>query len=226
MNRTHWFLHAILIWGLILPTTSSAQLAIGAKFGGGVASVQAENINLPGIPGVIFSWEAGLIAQKSLTERWALQPELSYIRKGYEAAEQQPAFGRFIVDADIITDYLELDLNAKFFLTNKQDVGWYLIGGPYVGYILNGAFQGEQGFVGLSSPFKEELTYGENGISRFDLGVNVGLGGQFDLGRPWFFAELRYSQGLININNVGEGSIRNYAFLAQFGWIIYLEGDK
>jgi len=37
---------------------------------------------------------------------------------------------------------------------------------------------------------------------------------------------LRYSQGLININNVGEGSIRNYAFLAQFGWIIYLEGDK
>lgn len=226
MKNTYWLIYTLLICGLTHSTNSFAQLAAGVKFGGGIASVQAKDVNLPTIPGSIFSWEAGLIAQKNLTGRWALQPELTFIRKGYEAAEQQAAFGRFIADGDIVINYLELDLNAKYFLSNKQDVGWYVIGGPYLGYAINGFFQGEEGLIGLTTPFKESLAFGGNGVGRFDAGVNIGLGGQFDLGRPWFFAELRYSQGLLNINNVGDGSIRNYAFLAQFGWIIYLEGDK
>ena len=226
MKNTNSLFYSLLIFLLTLPATGFAQLAIGPSFAGGIASVQAQDVNLPTIPGAIFSWEAGFMVQKNFSDKWAAQPELSYFRKGYEAAEQQPAFGRFIADGDIITNYLELNLNAKYFLSNKQDVAWYVMGGPYVGYILNGSFQGEEGLVGLSSPFKEDLTFGENGISRFDMGVNIGLGGQFDLGRPWFFIEFRYSQGLANTNNVGDGSIRNYTFMGQFGWLIYLEGDR
>lgn len=223
-----WTGRVVLIAGLLAGAIASAQaqLAIGPQFGLGVASAQTNDLNLPEGPGLIFSWQAGVMLQKTLNERWAVQPELSFIRKGYEAVSQEPGFGRFIFDGDIVTDYLECSVLGKFFLSSKQDTDWYLIGGPYFGYITRGVFTGEEGLPGLTRPFEEELVFGEEGINRFDLGAHIGFGGQFDLGKPWFFAELRYSQGLLNINGGDQGSVRNYGLNGVFGWFIYLNGDR
>lgn len=225
MHKATWPLY-VAFFIIVLPIMGYTQLAIGPKFGGGVSSVQDIEGEFPNIPGVVFSYQAGAIAQKNLSKRWALQAELSYIRKGFEVAEQGLAFNRFFEDADYVLDYAALDVSSKFFLVSKQDIDWYVLAGPYVSVMFTGSFQGKEGFVGLSTPFNEPLSYGENGFSRFDAGVNIGLGGQFDLGVPWFFAELRYTQGFTDILNVGQGTIRNYSLMGQFGWIFYLDGDR
>lgn len=213
--------------GFLWPLAATAQFAVGAKFGAGITSTQAKDVDLPSIPGVIFSWQAGLMAQKNFNKKWALQHELLFIRKGYEAVEQGIAFGSFIFDGDIVTDYLEWGIGAKYFLLANNDTDIYLLAGPYAGYMVRGRFQGERGLAGLTSPFSQELEYGEEGIDRFDLGLNFGFGGQFDLGKLWFFAEVRYAQGLWNINGDNlDGSIRNYGAYATIGWMGYLSGDK
>ena len=219
----------LIIWGLCIgiPAMAKAQFAIGPKFGAGLTAVQGEGVELADAPGVLFGWQWGVMAQKNFNKRWAVQPELLYIRKGYEAIEQDIAFGTFIFDGDIVTVYVELSLGAKFFLISKNDTDLYLLLGPYFGYLARGRFQGEEGLAGLTSPFNFELTFGSEGLDRFDFGFNSGIGGQFDLGKVWFFAEARYGQGLWNINGSAlEGSLKNYGFHATFGWFIYLSGDR
>lgn len=214
--------------------TAHAQSALGVKFGANLTSIQAKSLDDPDVPALLFGIQTGLIFQKNLTNKWAIQPELLYIRKGYEAFEQTAALNTFIFDGDIKLDYLEIDLNAKYFLVAKNDVDWYLLAGPYFAYALDGRFEGEQGFPGLTSPFELNLYEEGNGLetvnfgtnNRFDMGFNVGFGGQFDLGKVWFFAEARYSQGILNLNGDSSASARNYGIYATFGWFVYLQGDK
>ncbi len=226
------FISALLIvFGLL---TTHAQTTLGLKLGANLTSIQAKGLEDLDVPALVFGIQAGAFVQKNLNEKWAIQPELIYIQKGYEAIEQGIAFNTFIFDADVRLDYLELDANAKYFLLANSDTDVYLIGGPYVGYAIRGRFTGEQGLPGLTSDFNIDLYDDNNGLEnvnlgtneRLDLGVNIGLGGQFDLGKVWFFAEARYSQGLLNLNGDSSATARNYGIYANFGWFIYLNGDK
>jgi len=214
--------------------TVQAQTTLGVKFGANLTSIQAEGLDDTDVPALTFGIQGGFFLQHNLHEKWALQPELLYIQKGYEAIEQAIAFNTFIFDADVKLDYLELDANVKYFLLANSDTDVYLIGGPYFAYAIRGRFTGDQGLPGLTSAFDVDLYADNNGLEninlgtneRFDLGVNIGLGGQFDLGKVWFFAEARYSQGLLNLNGDSTATARNFGIYANFGWFVYLNGDK
>jgi len=221
----------LIAFGLL---SAPSQTTLGAKFGANLTSIQAEGLEDPDVPALTFGIQAGLFLQRNLNEKWAIQPELLYIQKGYEAVEQGIALNTFIFDGDIKLDYLEFDANAKYFLIANNDTDLYLIGGPYFAYAIRGRFTGDQGLPGLSSPFDIDLYEEGNGLenvnfgtnNRFDMGVNVGFGGQFDLGKVWFFAETRYSQGLLNLNGDSSATARNFGIYANFGWFVYLQGDK
>lgn len=211
-----------------------AQTTLGVKFGANLTAIQAEGLEDSDVPALNFGIQGGLFIQKNITEKWAIQPELLYIQKGYEAFEQGLALNTFIFDGDVKLDYLEFDANAKYFLLANNDTDVYLIGGPYIAYAIRGRFTGDQGLPGLTSPFEFDLYEDSNGLGnvnlgtnrRLDLGVNLGFGGQFDLGKVWFFAEARYSQGLLNLNGNSSATARNYGIYANFGWFVYLNGDK
>ena len=101
----------------------------------------------------------------------------------------------------IALSYLNIPLMGKYYLTKGLSVE----AGPQIGFLLAA---------------KNEKIDVKNSFNTFDFGVNFGLGYKLDNGLNF---GVRYNQGLTDINNIDNSSIKNKnsVFQLSVGYFIF-----
>ena len=143
---------------------------IGAKGGVNFASVDGDDTD--GLDGRT-SIHIGGVVNISISELFAVQPELLYSRQGFENND---------ANVTVFLDYLNIPLLADFTVAD----GLSLQGGPQIGFKLN-------------SIVKDNDTDNEvdlEDVEGVDLGV--GIGGQYNLPMGLFF-QARYVVGISDV---------------------------
>lgn len=162
----------------------------------------------------IIGIQIGLFYSIKISDSFDLQPELSYVQRGYWF-DQTPLY-----DANYVVsiDYLTLPVTIRY----KLPIDAFQIRvftGPYVGFKLsaNGSieYQGKKEVKSLAS------------VKPFDYGLVTGLGSHVDLGRGQMMVDLQFNWGLHNMmsqpsSNVDlyedPGMVRNLAFALLIGY--------
>lgn len=178
----------ILLFILGFTGISSAQFKLGASIGlnntsfGGIPPDDANYSSILGVGGSILI-ELKLVKDVYLS----LQP-------GYQSGGSDVNFGNeySIFDDTVKTykirqGYFSIPLNLKIYHNNL-----YVGGGLVTGFLSSANITDE--FKGGESDIKEKF-------KEFDLLWNFNVGYKIKIGKPDLFFELRYAQGLLNINN-------------------------
>jgi hypothetical protein len=156
-------------------------------------------------------FQAGLVADFSITESFSIIPELLFGQRGYKTSGKVAG-----VDFTQTTtlNYLQLPVNAAY----KFNVGYgsklFIFAGPYIGYGISAKASGgaeELGGIDIS----QDLKFGSNeALKAFDFGLNVGVGYQYDK----VFFKLQYNQGLTNIYNIEGVTGKNQNIAVSVGY--------
>jgi len=186
------FLSAILSFGLL---NLNAQL--GLRVGGTLAnitnnsSISTENVFGLNL-GVVYN-----MGQKALT----FKPGVIFTQKGYGVK-----FGGNTSTVNL--NYIDIPLNLAYTINNKLQFE----AGPYIGYALSGKVK--------SGSNSQDLTFSDNGLSRFDGGLNAGVAFYI---KPQIQLGLTYNLGLLDIDNSSSGKITNNYLSLN---LVYFLGSK
>lgn len=170
--------------------TSYAQ-SIGPKAGVNIASWAGDD-ELDDY-GSITGLQFGAVIELPVSDKFAIQPELVYMRKG-------SGFDFEILGVTIETEnqlnYFEIPILAKIFLT-EGPTQVFVNAGPSIGFATSGKVISKSG----DEEDEIDIDFEEDGISSFDFGVALGAGAQFDAGAGKFFVDIRYLLGLANLDD-------------------------
>lgn len=161
------------------------EVIFGAKVGLNVSSFSGGDADRNSLLGL----HAGLVSEIAFSDKFSLQPELLYTRKGSEAQD--------IVKIKL--DYIAVPLLAKVYVAQNFSIE----AGPQFSFLIND-----------KADFNERgLPDEDTDASNFDLGANLGLG--YNFGEN-MFAQVRYNFG---ITTVAENpDIKNSAFQLSLGY--------
>lgn len=138
-------------------------------------------------------FQVGGFAEIKLSEKFAVQPELLYSTQGTKVD-----FGS--EDLKYNLDYLNIPVMAKYYVAEK----FSLEAGPQIGFLLSAKAKVEDE--------KEDI---KDGLKSIDFGLNFGAGYDFTENLS---AGVRYNLGLSNINDEGDGEIKNSVFSLAVGY--------
>ncbi|OBX24092.1 MULTISPECIES: porin family protein [Bizionia] len=120
------------------------DIHFGAKVGINFSDIYGDNTGATGPITTIINF--GVMAEKSLTEKFSIQPEIMYSIQGYSFND------------DVVTlNYLNLPLMGKYYVTK----GFSIEAGPQIGFLL--------------SAKNEDIKVKDN-FNAVDFGINFGLG--------------------------------------------------
>ncbi len=223
---------------LLAATTAQAQATfrIGAKVGYNRSFAGFEYPNQDYLKVTNSSRngvEAGLVAQISFSDHFAVQPAVLYAQKGFgfvEDAYDAPYNYTYKGEYSFRMNYLTLPLNLLY-SSQPGSQGLQVFAGPYVGWLLGGEFISSQtgryaSGNGPSQSNEGEVeagdTYHNNPKEAYvSRGVDAGLQGGLGLGfAGGFQVQASYSQGLRNLGAKYEPGLttrtpptyRNHAF--------------
>lgn len=143
----------------------------------------------------------------NLTERFAVQPEVLFSRKGsrFEGHTEDP----LPVEASMTLDYVEMPVLARLSIPSRGPRAVYLLAGPALGFSVGTSFRLTIGGQSRDEDISEEIAKIE---ASFVVGGGVQLG--------HLLVEGRYTQGLTRIRErrPGQEAARNMvvSFLAGF----------
>jgi len=197
---THKSLKSAAFAIALLFTGTIAWAQVGIKAGVNIASLSKD----PGEdePGdydaiSILGFQGGLTFELPIAGPLALQPELLFIQKGGKS--------EFIITEDnksintVTYNYLEIPILLKLKLgsTDGDGAGFYLIGGPYAGYVFGGKSKQELTILGQTSTSEQTIDYDDEDFNekRVDWGASFGLGVHFGK----LFVDARYNLGINNL---------------------------
>ncbi|WP_432670750.1 porin family protein [Flavobacterium sp. SM2513] len=141
------FLMALSAMGVA--SVHAQEVNFGAKAGFNIANVMGDNT---GSLDAVTAFNAGLMAEIPLSEKFSIQPELLFSGQGY-------SFG----DNVVALNYLNLPVIGKYYVMK----GLSLEAGPQLGLLLSA---------------KNEGTDVKDSFRSVDFGINAGLGYKFDNG--------------------------------------------
>ena len=205
----------IFLFSLLLLTCSmqmSAQgIGLGVRAGATFAnaSFEDDDFDSESITGYSF----GVLLPISLADNFALQPELSYVQKGYRASVDLLGLN---TETGVFFTYLEIPvlLRASF---GPEDLKAYVQAGPAFGYAAGGRFETTVGDettdtdIDFEDAFFTDFNRGEvSGI----LGGGVIFGGVSGLG---LLLDGRYAFGLSDGDGTDEGEYRNRGLTLSAG---------
>lgn len=197
MLRTS-FLAILLAFTFLL---NAQTISIGLKGGAQLANVKApgiiEDISfLPDFQSIVTP-NIGLVTEIELHPNFAIQPEISWTQKGFQAKEN---FDLKLFDMQIplgataVTkfNYIEMPLLAKAKFGN-----FYVLAGPTFGYALNGNLQTRADlFITEIDLFKTDINLDKVGYERWEIGGMAGAGVSFPMfNGGHIFLDARYSHG-------------------------------
>ncbi len=132
-----------------LANANAQEVQLGVKAGLNFANVSGDNTSEKDM---VTAFNAGLVAEIPLTEKFSFQPELLFSGQGYS-----------FDDNTVALSYLNVPLMGKYYLTK----GFSLEAGPQIGFLLSA---------------KNENIDVKDAFKTVDFGVNLGLGYKLDNG--------------------------------------------
>jgi hypothetical protein len=106
-------------------------------------------------------------------------------------------------------DYIEVPFDVRFFLTKAGKVRPHISAGPTMGIMV------------VSKNHQDEpvemTTSMRSATNMFDLGANVAMGVNIIVKKIWINPEVRYTLGLLNVNDGGPNDYRNGALSIGVG---------
>jgi len=218
---------------LLLVTTVHAQFSLGIKGGWTMQNVTAPNGAIDALPlKGNQSFTLGGVAEYSLTNQFALQGEVNFVRKGFVIKEG--------LDLDILNiplpvgvrattniKYVEMPLLAKYKFGTGKTHG-YVVAGPTFGYARSGNFKTEANVLIDINLTNTPLNFDALNMNRWEVGGAVGLGGAVDLGGSQLFADARFTHSFTKLDNlpVVDVELRNRGVALTAGVLIPIGGKK
>lgn len=206
-----------LFWAYLVLGTSALTAAHGGTIPGGVrlagvkGGVALSGARLDPKPDSSMIVEGGpavgFFYVHPLTGRFALQPELNYHRKGFSLMKD---FGAYKDETKFTFHYLDVPILLR--VSPFLDRAFKVLVGPVPSYLLDARANIKVGSVETSMDYTGQM-------KRFDLGMAVGLGGQFARG---FNMEARYTHGLLDVSRVPGQDLKNWSLALTVGWAFRL----
>lgn len=200
----------IAIGLLVLTMPAYAQISFGLKGGVNVAefSIKAQGATVP--QSSINGFTLGAVLEIGITDNIFIQPEVIFLQKGSE-------LNTSLTEIKTNINYLDIPFLLKLKLLNTKFLNVNLLGGPSFGLALNG----EESAGGQTV----DINFGgENGLKRFDLGINAGGGVGVNLGSIGVFGDVRYLFGVSNISEDADREIKNKGLNLSVGLIFKILG--
>lgn len=199
------------VFALVLVCCGSlqAQSFFGPRLGFTLADVDFESDG-----GVTIDYESeinlqiGLALDLGITRNFSIQPELTYLGRGY-------SFTVLGVEVRRNIAYMDLGALAKFRVNPDEGVGFYLGAGPIFSYAISGKDK-------FSVGDDMDIDFDDTEIKRTDVSLAGALGLTFNLGGPLFFVDGRYILGLSDTNDSNDVTIKNRTIAASVGFMIPL----
>ncbi|MFW6078367.1 MAG: porin family protein [Gemmatimonadota bacterium] len=153
-----------------VPTDAAAQrVSVGLTAGGGLATFSTQDpedrTEWRG------AWSAGLYTGIALTDRFSLQPEVVYARKGARDEVVLESIDQTI-QRDYAAHYVEFPVLLRFSPRLDGPVSPYILAGPAPAYLLQAT-----NTAGDATP--EDIT---DQLARFDMGAVIALGLAYPFG--------------------------------------------
>lgn len=203
------FVLAIGLFLLAIP--SYAQISFGIKGGVNVAefSFQDQGTSIP--QSSINGFTLGAVLEVALGKNFFLQPEAIFVQRGSE-------LNTSLTNLTTNVNYLDIPVLLKIKILNTNLLNINLLGGPSFGLALNGE-ETDQGGQTIDINFG-----GDNGLKRFDLGINAGGGVGINLGSVGVFGDIRYLFGVSDISEDANREIRNKGLNLSVGLMFRILG--
>lgn len=190
---------------------SAQNLSFGVRAGVNLANVNIEQDGLNIEPDSRTGLNIGAILNIGVTDAFSVQPELSFIQKGYSLE----LLGD---EVELILNYLEIPILAKYAFGSESFQG-FVQAGPAIGFALNGKSKfGDE---------EEDIDFDEDGLNTFDFGLQFGAGAAVPAGPGEAFLDLRYALGLANISDDESGddiTTTNRGLLITVGYLFPIGG--
>jgi len=201
---------ALAIGLCLLTIPTYAQISFGIKGGVNVAefSFQDQGTSIP--QSSINGFTLGGVLEIGLGGNLFLQPEAVFVQKGSE-------LNTAITSLKTNVNYLDIPILLKIKILNSNLLNINLLGGPSFGLALNGEETAGGQTVDINFG-------GENGLKRFDLGINAGGGIGVNLGSIGVFGDVRYLFGVSNISEDANREIKNKGLNLSVGLMFKLLG--
>lgn len=186
----------LFLFFCILGNSLHAQI-IG--FRGGLNLAEAKSTDSTGqSPNLdkLIGFHAGVTYEHALNDNFSLESGLFFTIKGARLDED---LGIIKFSGRTRIYYVEIPLVLRASAILKDQLGVYANFGPYIGMGLSGKMKSELTFMGETEREEMTIPWGndEDELSRFDAGLTMGGGFDFD---P-FSLGIHYDLGLYNLNN-------------------------
>ncbi len=183
---------------LFIGTTAWTQIGIKAGINVASLSQDPDEANYDDYKAVsILGFQGGLTFELPIAGPLAIQPELLFIQKGGKAEYIINESNKLI--NTVRYNYVELPVLLKLKLgsTDGEGLGFYILGGPFVGYVLNGKSKQELTVLGQTTVSEQDIDYNNETIQekRVDWGASFGAGLHFGK----LFIDARYNLGVNNL---------------------------
>lgn len=196
---------------LLLTVPVFAQISFGLKGGVNVAefSLKEQGATVP--QSTVNGFTLGAVVEIGITDNIFIQPEAIFLQKGSE-------LNTSITGLTTNVNYLDIPVLLKIKLINTDLLNINLLGGPSLGLALNG----EETTAGGQTV---DINFGgENGLKRFDLGINAGGGVGINLGSIGIFGDVRYLFGVSDISEDANREIKNKGLNLSVGLMFKIFG--
>ncbi len=201
MHRANTLRNVLLIGALcslFIPLTAYSQVHVGLVGGINVATLTDEDPDVVNVSSRT-SFSLGGVVEVALGRGFSLRAEPTYLRKGGVTTVSEDGVSR---ENEFLFSYLEVPLLLSYTF-GAGPVRPYLTAGPSVGLFLDAADAVLRRPDGV---YKADM---DAVIKRFDVGLALGSGVSYPVGRVTLFVQGRYTLGLANINQGGPVTIRD-----------------
>ncbi len=161
-------------------TASAQEVTWGVKAGANISNFKAKEGGFSSTNDSKVGFHVGAFLDWGLSQSFYIQPGLYFSQQG----SKNDAGG---VDVKMNASYLKLPILASYRINlSGENIRLHINAGPYVAYGLGGK---------IDDGTSKVDTFGDDGLKRFDAGLSVGLGVNFNK----FYVGGGYDFGLANI---------------------------
>ncbi len=192
------FVLVLLISGVTNLTAQDNRLTLGVKGGINLSTLSMKDIPNPDSK---VGFNLGLTVDYELGQR-------VYLLTGLEINTKGGKWKLYELKASINQVYLQLPIHVGYKFEITESTKLVLHAGPYLAYGIGGKskleFEGQE---------EKEDTFGSDGLKKFDVGIGLGFGVEFNQ----MCLGLGYDLGLYNISGEEE-SAKNRNFYLSIGY--------
>ncbi len=188
--KTKIFFSALLLMAATFANQALAQVELGVRHGVAASTFSAKG-NLADNDKVTFSYTSGMFLTLPVSNSFALQPELNYLKKG--RSNETTALGT-TTQTDFRVNYLQIPLQLQYRnnqISKSGNTAFYFQTGPYAAFALENERRVKSGRT-------SEIVVSEDD-TKTDWGIAFGLGVQFPVVERNVRFDLKYDLGLSEI---------------------------